>query len=307
MVMHAIESRLKLRHYSLLIAIDEHRSITRVAEMLGVSQPSVTRALTDIESIFGTLLFTRSRSGLQPTAAGAAVLARARLSLQEHALLAEELKLVGAGWRGQLRIGLIPYTPVRLLDAAWAHLLGLQPRVTLLVHEDTTHNLLVAVRKRELDCAICRFSRESVDSDLTQELLLSQPLGLLVGTSAARHLARRKLDVAVMARLDWIFPPPDTPTKEVINAIFAAAGCKVPVPAMQTYSQRTIASALRRLPDGATILPRDIATEIAASGAGTLLTHELPWTLPPIGLTRLQGAHNAVEIDALVKALGQVS
>jgi DNA-binding transcriptional LysR family regulator len=300
-----LETRLKLRHYVLLLAVERHRSITRVAEQLSLAQPTVTRALADVEDIFMTPLFVRSRRGLEPTMAGEVVLARARLAVADSRALQQELHAVNAaGLQGRLRIGVIPYAATQTLDAAWQHLFAQQPRIALLAHEDTTHNLVVAVRQRALDCAICRFSHDSTDDDLVQQLLYRQEAFVVVSKASAARLARQPtLDISRLADLDWIFPPADTPIRQMIDSVFAAAGRSLPVPLLEAYAVRTVASAMRHLPRAVTVLPRDVAQAVAATGAAEVLPRPLPWSLPPVGLAWLRDSPKAAVIEALAAAL----
>jgi DNA-binding transcriptional LysR family regulator len=303
-----LETRLKMRHYVLLMAVDRHRSITRVAEQLSLAQPTVTRALADVEDIFMTPLFLRSRRGLEPTVAGEVVLARARLAVADNHALQQELRAVsGAGLQGRLRVGVIPYAATQTLDAAWQHLFGLRPRIALLAHEDTTHNLVQAVRQRTLDCAICRFSHDSTDDDLVQELLYRQEACVVVSTASAPRLAHQssqdRLDISLLADMDWIFPPSDTPIRRMIDAVFAAAGRTVPVPLLEAYAVRTVASAMQQLPRAITVLPQDVAQAVAATGAAEVMPRPLPWSLPPVGLAWLRDSPKAGVIQGLAAAL----
>jgi DNA-binding transcriptional LysR family regulator len=303
---HRLETRLKMRHYALLVELDRHRSITRVAEHLALTQPTVTRALADIEYIFMTPLFIRQRRGLEPTPAGVVVLERARLAMADIATLQQELQVVGAGRQGRLRIGVIPYVLTQALDATWTHLFALRPRLALLAHEDTTHNLIQAVRSRTLDCAICRFSHDSNDGDLVQQLLYKQQACLVVAQSCAGRLAKQvTLDIAELSGMDWIFPPPDTPIRQMIHGIFAAAGQTVPVPLLEAYAPHTIASALQQLPRGITVLPHDIARAVASISGAKVLQQPLQWSLPPVGLAWLRDSPKAAVIAALAAAVRQ--
>ena len=303
-----LETRLKMRHYVLLMAVDRHRSITRVAEQLSLAQPTVTRALADVEDIFMTPLFIRSRRGLEPTLAGEVVLARARLAVADNHALQQELRAVsGAGLQGRLRVGVIPYAATQTLDAAWQHLFGLRPRIALLAHEDTTHNLVLAVRQRTLDCAMCRFSHDGTDDDLVQELLYRQEACVVVSKASAPRLARQSdqdgVDISLLSEMDWIFPPSDTPIRQMIDTVFAAAGRTVPVPLLEAYAVRTVASAMQQLPRAITILPRDVAQAVAATGAAEVMPRALPWSLPPVGLAWLRDSPKAAVVQALAAAL----
>ena len=80
---HALLSRLKLRQLALLQAVDRHRTLGRVAAEMRLSQPAITKALREVEDIFGHVLFDRTSRGLVPTPAGDAVLEYARRWLTE--------------------------------------------------------------------------------------------------------------------------------------------------------------------------------------------------------------------------------
>src|SRR5437763_16681178 len=93
---HALLTRLKLRQLALLQAIARHRTLGRVAADMRLSQPAITKALHEVEDIFGAPLFERTSRGLAPTAAGDAVLAYARRWLAELESTAQVLTSIDA-------------------------------------------------------------------------------------------------------------------------------------------------------------------------------------------------------------------
>lgn len=298
-----LASRLKLRHFVLLEEIDRQRSISRAAQRLNVAQPTVTRALAEIEGIFLTPLFVRSRKGLEPTAAGELVLARARRALADAAALEQDLAALDAGFRGTLRVGVIPYLADNLHDALWQRLLGLVPPVRFVLEEATTDRLVEAVRGGRLDCAICRFAAAGHGDGLVQQHLYQQEPRLVVSGAAGRRLARRGLDWEAFASLRWILPPPQTPIRDMIQALFASAGQPVPAPVLEAYAQKTLAAVLRQLPDAITILPDDVAPEVARAAGARVLPQRLQWQLPPVGIIRRDGMPNADVVDVIAQAL----
>lgn len=307
-VVRAIDARLKLRHYRLVVALDRHRSITRVAEILGSSQPTVTRALADIEDIFHAVLFERTGRGLEPTPAGRVVIARAAHAIAENDELLIELDGVRAGRQGRLRVGVLPYASTRVLDSTWSYLFSLRPKIATVSMEDVTGNLFAALRARALDCAICRFSQNDQgmpgEEAIEQVLLYQQQPRLVVAQPSAALLTRfPQVDIAKLADMDWIFPPVETPIRGMIDAIFSAAGRRVPVPTLEAYAVRTIASALRNLPRGITVLPDDIAQAVCVGGAAQVLEQALPWSLPPVGLAWLRNSPKIDLIDGLRRAI----
>lgn len=301
---HRLESRLKMRHYALLLAIDKLRSVTRVAQAMSISQPTVTRALADIEDIFMTPLFLRTGRGLEPTPAGELVIARARLAVADNQALRVELEGVQAGRQGRLRVGVIPYVSGPALSAAWRHLFAMSPRIGLLAHEDTTLNLIAGIRQRTIDCAICRFTQDTGEDDLVQELLYHQQAHLVVAKPSAAPLARRKtLDITRLVDMDWVFPPVNTPIRQLIDSTFAAAGQRAPLPLVEAYAVRAISHALANLPRGITVLPSDVAQSVADTGAAVMLPQPLAWSLPPVGLAWLRESPKSRLAASLAEAI----
>lgn len=161
------------------------------------------------------------------------------------------------------------------------------------------------LRARTLDCAICRFSQNDPQDDAIEQVLLyqQQPRLVVARPSAALLTRFPEVDIARLAEMDWILPPADTPIRGVIDAIFSAAGRRVPVPRLEAYAVRAMASALRSLPRGITVLPDDIAQAVCVGGAAEVLALELPWSLPPVGLAWPRNSPKAALIDGLRQAI----
>ncbi|MDH6117518.1 LysR family transcriptional regulator [Kitasatospora sp. GAS204B] len=70
--------KLELRHLRAVCAIADAGSLGRAAAVLGCSQSALSRQLLRIEQHFGVTLFVRTRSGTEPTANGAEVIAQSR-------------------------------------------------------------------------------------------------------------------------------------------------------------------------------------------------------------------------------------
>ncbi len=298
-----LAARLKLRHFTLLVELDRARSVSRAAVQLGLAQPTVTRSLGEIEAIFMTPLFTRSRRGLEPTSAGQLVLARARLALADAGALCQDLAVLGTGLEGRLRIGVIPFLSYQTQDAMWRHLLSLRPRMGFVAEESTTNVLQKALLERRLDCAICRFTSVGAEAGLEQQFLYHQEPRLVVSRNAAERLAPRGLDWDVLVAMNWIFPPQQTPVREMIHSIFASAGQAVPMPFMEAYANKILASVLRHMTDAITILPDDIAQEVADLSGALVLPQRLQWNLPPVGMVRLRDSTHAALVDEMADVI----
>lgn len=277
----ALLSRLKLRQLSLLQAIDRHRTLRRVAAEMQLSQPAITKALHEVEDIFGSTLFERTSRGLLPTAAGDAVLHYARRWLTELDATTRVLTSLEAGRGGRLRLGLTQQVPHQLMSAALTHLLDRSPRISVMAREGTTDELVAGLLARELDCAIGR-SYDGDASGLVQEAIYEQEPCLVVGAKNVKRLSRGPLDWGRLAQLDWILPPPNTPMRRTYNAIFVGAGVQPPLPILESTSIRSMEMVLRKEPNAITIFARDVVVEMERAGHWGALPYRLNWNLPPV-------------------------
>jgi DNA-binding transcriptional LysR family regulator len=298
---HALLSRLKLRQLALLQAVDRHRTLGRVAAEMRLSQPAITKALREVEDIFGHTLFERTSRGLLPTTAGEAVLEYARRWLAELEATARVLTSLEAGRAGRMRIGFTQQVPQQLLTTALQHLLDRTPRMQVMTREGTTDELVAGLVARELDCAIGR----SYDGDapgILQEAIYQQEPCLVVSAKSAKRLGRGPLDWARLAQLDWILPPPNTPMRRTYNAIFVGAGVHPPVPMLESTSFRSMETVLKAEPNAISILPRDVVMEMEERGGWAALPYRLNWNLPPVSFFTL----TELREHATVKSLKEV-
>ena len=286
-LLRVLLARLKLKQLSLLQAIDRHRTLGRVAAEMQLSQPAISKALHEVEDIFGSKLFERTTRGLVPTAAGDAVLHHARRWLAELDATTRVLTSLEAGRSGRLRLGLTQQVPRQLMSAALTHLLERSPRVSVMVREGTTDELVAGLLAHEIDCAIGR-SYDGDASGLLQEAIYEQEPCLLVGAKNVKRLSRGSLDWARLAQLDWILPPPNTPMRRTYNAIFVGAGVQPPLPILETTSIRSMEMVLHQEPNAITIFARDVAADMEHAGHWAALPWRLSWNLPPVSFFTLK-------------------
>ena len=62
-----VPERLDLNLLPVLVAVDDHRSVTQAALALSMSQPALSSALGKLRHYFGDPLFVRTAAGMQPT------------------------------------------------------------------------------------------------------------------------------------------------------------------------------------------------------------------------------------------------
>jgi DNA-binding transcriptional LysR family regulator len=306
-VIRKLSARLKMRHLILLLQIEQHGSLTRVAEHMASTQPAITNALAELESMFGAPLFDRSVRGMAPTRLGRVVLARARAMVQDLSHLVRDMESVAAGHAAHLHVGVIPFISGQMLSAAIRRTLPeSERRLTVTIHEGTSDQLLPQLRDHTLDIVIGRAS-SAVDLERVQfELLYRQYPRLIASRRLSARLARNRLDWRALAGLDWILGAPNTPMREQVADIFLGAGIAPPAPMVESYSAKLIGELIVASERAISIVPADIAEELVRIAGVAIVPYSFEWTLPPIAMfTRTDSLQRAAD-HSFAAALRQV-
>ena len=83
---------MKLQQLRYVIQVAESGSLTAAAEKLFIAQPSLSKAVSELEREMDITIFTRSRTGVVPTEEGMRFLSRARQVIEQADLLESEYK-----------------------------------------------------------------------------------------------------------------------------------------------------------------------------------------------------------------------
>lgn len=285
----------------LLLQIEQHGSLTRVAEHMATSQPAVTNALAELESMFDVPLFERSVRGMTPTPLGAVVLARARALVHDLGHLVQEMEAVAAGHAAHLHIGVIPFVSGRF--AVGRH----RPHHAARTRHHRHHprrprpGLAAPVARPHPGRGGGLGDSVGGPGQIDFEVLYHQPPRLIASRRLAARLGRTRLEWNMLADLDWILGTPDSPIREQVADIFLRAGLAPPTPSVQSDSSKLIGEMIVASDRAVSILPADIADELVRIAGAAIVPYSFDWTLPPISLfTRADGLRR--NVDALFAA-----
>ena len=143
---------LKQMHYALAVARTGH--FGRAAEACAVSQPALSQQIMTLESLCGTLLFDRLRSGVRLTPFGREFVGLAN----EVVKRAQALDTFVLGQSGQphrpIRFGLIPTVAPYLLPEIFPALTRDLPDIEFTVSENRTDALIAGLIEGSIDVAL---------------------------------------------------------------------------------------------------------------------------------------------------------
>ena len=130
------------------------KSITRAAEKLHVTQPTLSRQLKELEDELGQKLFERSGYGIVPTSAGEILLNRASDILDLADKTENEFHSMKEYQGGDVYIGCAESEGMRIIARAVADLRQRHPRFRVHIHSGNAETVIDLLEKGLLDFAV---------------------------------------------------------------------------------------------------------------------------------------------------------
>lgn len=187
----SITPELRLIRY--FVAVAEELHFGRAATRLHITQPSLSRAIRELERTLGADLLARTKRSVRLTEAGRALLDEAPHALEEIERACEIARCVARGEAGQLRLGFLPSANVGLVPALVRESRKVHPDLELRLYELFDDPQIEALRERRLDLGILRDLRP--DDQLAYEPLRCELLSLAVAHDH-RLASRRRVSYA---------------------------------------------------------------------------------------------------------------
>lgn len=298
-----LRSNIKLRHLQLVVALDQFRHLGRTAEFLSVSQPAVSRMLTEVEAMLGLTLFERSARGTVPTASGKSLVRFARTVLADFERTRDEIAAEASGAAGRTRVGAMVVALPGLLAEAVTQLKLLSAQATVQIEEGDLTHLLPKLRLGELDLFVGRLEPGYAAPDLVTEALYNEPMVLVV---QANHplTKKRKIAWADIAALPCVLPPPWASLRVKIEQTFYQHDLHPPVDVIETASFLALQTFVQQR-HAAGFLARSVGLHFERLGLVKVLPLSVPVDLPPIGLITVRGRALTSTSEQLMDCLRQ--
>ena len=159
-------------------AVAEEGSISGASRALHVAQPPVSRQLALLEDELGVTLFLRTNKGVALTEAGRCLYQHSRQMFQSLRTMADSVRDVEAGARGQLKLGVI-YSDVQTATQLLKRYHAQYPQVELYVRMGAPGDLLDDLGRGELHVLFLR-SQSGRSFGLRERVLGEDPLELVM-------------------------------------------------------------------------------------------------------------------------------
>ncbi len=290
-----------LRQLQFLVALRTEGSFVAGAERVGVTQPTLSAGIKELEAMLGQVLVERGRSGAILTLAGEEAADRAERALREVEDLVRVVRGAGRPLTGRFRLGAIPTIAPYVLPRALPFLKQRFPELQLSLREDLTARLIEALRTRALDAALIALPYPAPGLDAMviadDEFLLLCPHDHPLATSERLSLEDLSSDELLLLADGHCM------REHALSHCAAAPSQRASefgATSLQTLVQM-VAGGL-----GVTFMPRIAADAGAAAGAAvTARAFDPPLIGRSIGVVWREGCPRAGEAQLLARVLGE--
>ena len=266
-----------------LIAVVQTGNFTLAARRIGLSQPTVHRAVSQLEQEACEPLFQRAAHGLVPTRICQTLARQARLALAELEQADVDLAEVDGHETGRITIGTLPLSRSVLLPAALHRFRQMRPRLLVSIIDGTYDTLLAGLRSGEIDLMLGALRHPLPIADVVQDPLFHDR-SVIVARPGHPLADGRAIATADLLGYPWIVPRPGTQLRQQFESLFTAPGLPVPESIIEAGVILLIREYLDMNDTLAFTSGRQVGTEL---GKGHLIRLDIPENLPlrDIGIT----------------------
>jgi DNA-binding transcriptional LysR family regulator len=235
------EAAMNLNHLRVFASVAEHGSLTRAARELRVSQPAISKQLSDLEHDLKTPLLDRLPRGVRLTAAGEILYIHAQRILQAERTAEQELlDLRGLG-RGLLAVGASTTVGSYLVPSLFGELHRLHPGVQLELTIANTATIQTAVLENRLDVGLIE---GFVASDTLAVETLAADEMIVIASPTHRALRDAPLPASALQNLPLLMREHGSGSRDVVEAALREHAVTVQ-PVMSLGSTEAIKNAVR--------------------------------------------------------------
>jgi DNA-binding transcriptional LysR family regulator len=216
-------------------------SMAKAAAHLKITQPSVSKAISDLESVLGVRLFDRSSHDVALTIYGDALLKCRTAVFDELKQGIRSIEFLADPSVGEVKIGCPAFVGAVILPAVIQQFIRRHPRVVLHIQNMPAPVIMdQGLRERKYDVVLARTQipvpEGNLADDLNVEFLFDDPFVVAAGLNT-RWARRRKIDLAELIDEPWIMQGPDTWNYKLLSKACRAQALDIPKARLVTSSE----------------------------------------------------------------------
>jgi DNA-binding transcriptional LysR family regulator len=300
--------RLKLRDLYVFFTVADCGSMGKAAARLGVTAPTVSEVVADLEHAIGMKLFDRSSHGVVPTIYGKALLKRGLIAFDELKQGLRDIEFLADPTVGEVRIACDTAILAATLPLIIQRFAERHPGVALDVENYEQRSYVQQLRDRTLDLVITHRGQPDPERDPHQELnveVLFEDQMVVVAGKDTPWGRRGKIDLAELSGERWILTAPGTWNYNELVEAFRVRGIAMPRLSVTTMSVN-LRSSLLSLGPFITTFPRSVMQLHGERFGLKVLPLDLPARPWPVALLTLKNRTLSPVVDRFIECARDV-
>lgn len=261
------------------ISVAKERSFSRAAEVCGVTQPTLSAGIRQLEDTLGVLLVNRSSRFHGLTAEGERVLEWAKRIVGDARAMRQEVRNLKEGLSGQLKIAAIP-TALGIISLLTTPYREKHPGVRFTIYSASSSEILSMLDNLDIDAGLTYLDNEPLGRVRTVPLCFERYRLL---TTADNPLGDRdRVTWAEAARIPLCLLTPDMQNRRIVDRLIREAG-EEPAPTLESNSVILLFDHVKT-GRWATIMPEKLANTLGVAAPLRAIPIVEPEELHEIGL-----------------------
>ena len=262
-----------------LMALAREKHFGRAAEACGVTQPTLSAGIKQLEEMLGVLLVQRGSRFIGFTPEGERTLDWARRIVGDARAMRQEIKALKHGLAGQLRIAAIP-TTLAMVAALTTPYRARHPDVRFTILSRTSIEILTLLENLEIDAGLTYLDNEPLGR-VNSVPLYHERYQLL--TAADAPLGNRDtVTWAEVAQVPLCLLTPDMQNRRIIDGLLRSAGGD-PHPTLESNSMIVLFAHVRT-GRWASVMPARLAETLGLTETIRVIPIVEPEAVHTIGL-----------------------
>lgn len=225
---------MKLSQIRDVLAVVDNGSLRSASRKLGITQPTMTRSIRDIEHELGVVLFTRHANGVTPTEAGRTFIRRATAIQSEIRRINDDLNQARGDFGGQVSIATIFSTGLALIPSALPSFQKRFPHGRLKITESLYQPIEIDIISGEIDFFVGPLYGKPTNTLLVVEKLFDNQR-VIVARKGHPLLSAKSIEDLQHSK--WVRTSlSDRPDESDVENLFTRAGLGAPKVVLQTRS-----------------------------------------------------------------------
>lgn len=278
--------------------VERSGSYAQAARNVGLSQPTIHRAVKELEAVIGIELFVRSGRTVLPTERAHRLVSAVRLMASELQAGIDELEAIGNAGTGRIVVGALPLPRAGVLPEALALFAQAHPAADVMVVEGPYLELIARLRLGDIDFALSDLRDPAPSPDVIQTELFTDVFYVVARTG--HPLAGDTIpSIETLAGYPWVVGNVGSPMRTIWEQLFA---CNRPATRTDCGSILTLRKLLME-GDWLALASPDVFDIERKMGLLTTVGGPLPGHLRRIGVTVRSDWQPTAAQSALLSAL----